>query len=214
MGFNGEYRRVVTQCFLVRHGEIGANVERLWHGSTDSELTSRGQQQVAHLGRHFSNKSYRITGIYSSPLKRTMSTAQAIADQHSMAVSPVPGLIEFGVGEWEGLSYEVIASEHGFFDKIALNQDFSPNGGESVNQVAARMHETFFSLVDQHRGEKIVLVGHGAAFAILMAGLLEGAHYPFFDHHMSNTGISLLEVAADNAVRRAWFDETGHLPVE
>ena len=203
---------MVTQCFLVRHGEIEANVERLWHGTTDGLLTPTGHDQIGHLGQHFYDRKLDISKIYSSPLKRTMKTAEAIAGPQNMEVTPVPGLIEFGVGEWEGLSYEVIATEHKFFDKIAENQDFSPIGGESVNQVAERINRAFFSLVDQHRGEKIVMVGHGAAFAILMAGLLEGAHYPFFDHHMSNTGISLLEVASDNAVKRAWFDDTGHLP--
>ncbi len=56
-----------------------------------------------------------------------------------------------------------------------------------------------------------MLVGHGAAFAILMAQLIDGAAYPFYDHHMSNTGVSRLEVTVDNVVSRPMFDDTGHL---
>ena len=196
---------------LVRHGEIQANVERLWHGTTDSDLTVTGAQQVKHLGLHFSDINVTISKIYSSPLMRTVKTAQAIGQHQNLEVIPIAGLIEFGVGEWEGLSYETIASEHRFFDLIAEDQNFQPVGGESVNQVADRITKAFFSLVEQHRGERIVMVGHGAAFAILMAGLLEGSPFPFFHHHMSNTGVSVLEVAEDNSVQRRSFDATEHL---
>ncbi len=202
---------MVTTCFLVRHGEIQANVERLWHGSTDSDLTPEGQKQISQLGQHYSDKNHSISAIYTSPLKRTIKTAQAISQARGAQVEPIAELVEYGIGEWEGLSYETIATQHGFFDSIAANQDFKPRGGESVNQVAERVLGAFYSLVDKHRGEQIMLVGHGAAFAILMAELLDGASYPFHDHHMSNTGVSRLEVSAENHVSRPVFDNTEHL---
>lgn len=211
MDLNGEHWRVVTTCYLVRHGQIQANVDRLWHGTTDSELTDLGQRQIRDVGLRFGDNNSYISAIYSSPLKRTMKTAGAISKALSQVVEPIQGLIEYGIGDWEGLSYETLGQKHDFYGKIAQDQDYQPEGGESVNQVSERMISAFYGLVEQHRGQNIVLVGHGAAFAILMATLLDGSGFPFYDHHMSNTGVTTLEVTPDNAVSRPLFDCTLHL---
>ena len=202
---------MVTECFLVRHGEIEANVEGKWHGTTDSELTQLGRRQTKRLGDRFREEYADISVIYASPLKRTMNTAQAIADGLEQMVTPIAGLIEYGVGEWEGLSYEVMSEEHQFFAKMAADHHFSAPGGESLFQVHERIRSTFFQLIEAHRGEKIALVGHGAAFAVLMADLLEGQRFPFYHHQMGNTGISHLTVTDENEVTRLSFSDGEHL---
>ena len=39
-----------TVIYLVRHGEIDANVARRWFGSTDGELNANGIAQADRLG--------------------------------------------------------------------------------------------------------------------------------------------------------------------
>ncbi|MFT6016307.1 MAG: broad specificity phosphatase PhoE, partial [Candidatus Azotimanducaceae bacterium] len=68
---------MVAELILIRHGEIDANVKRLWHGTTDSELNQLGLRQAAALGEKIHGKYPYITKVYSSPLKRTMRTAEA-----------------------------------------------------------------------------------------------------------------------------------------
>src|SRR3970282_519245 len=46
----------------------------------------------------------RLKAIYSSPLERTMQTAQALAAVHGLRVHKRPGLIETDLGSWEGQS--------------------------------------------------------------------------------------------------------------
>ena len=63
---------------LVRHGETYANVEKVWHGHTDTELTPRGLRQASLLGEHF-HQYMKPDVIYASPLQRAKMTAEAIA---------------------------------------------------------------------------------------------------------------------------------------
>lgn len=200
---------MVAELILIRHGEIDANVKRLWHGTTDSELNQLGQQQAAALGEKIHYKYSNITKVYCSPLKRTLNTAQAVAKGLNQAPELCPDLIEFGIGEFEGTSHSDLQNVHGFFTQIAESQDFALPGGESVNGVSQRMNRAFKSLVAQHSGERIALVGHGAAFGILLACLLDGKPFPFFERHLSNTGIAHLRVA--DSVELVSFDDTGHL---
>ena len=67
-----------TTVYLVRHGQIDADVERRWFGSTDSSLNAKGQQQADRLASLFKKQYPTITASYSSPLKRTMSTAKGL----------------------------------------------------------------------------------------------------------------------------------------
>lgn len=200
---------MVAELILIRHGEIDANVKRLWHGTTDSELNHLGQRQAAALGENVHGKYSNITKVYSSPLKRTLNTAEAVSSGLKQVPELCPDLIEYGIGEFEGTSYSDLQDVHGFFAKIAESQDFALPGGESVNGVSQRMNRAFKDLVAKHSGERIALVGHGAAFGILLATLLDGKPFPFFERHLSNTGIAHLRVA--DSIELLSFDDTGHL---
>tara|TARA_R110002072_G_scaffold50835_1_gene136426 strand:+ start:21487 stop:22095 length:609 start_codon:yes stop_codon:yes gene_type:complete len=199
---------VVAELILIRHGEIDANVQRLWHGTTDSELNQLGQRQADALGQKIHDKYPDITKVYCSPLKRTLNTAKAVAVGLGQVPELCPDLIEYGIGEFEGTSYEDL-QKHGFFTEIANSQDFALPGGESVNGVCGRMTRAFQSLVASHPEERIALVGHGAAFGILLASLLDGNPFPFFERHLSNTGIAHLQVS--DSIGLLSFDDTDHL---
>ena len=176
---------MVAELILIRHGEIDANVQRLWHGTTDSELNQLGQRQADALGQKIHDKYPDITKVYCSPLKRTLNTAKAVAVGLGQVPELCPDLIEYGIGEFEGTSYEDL-QKHGFFTEIA-----------------------FQSLVASHPEERIALVGHGAAFGILLASLLDGNPFPFFERHLSNTGIAHLQVS--DSIGLLSFDDTDHL---
>lgn len=200
---------MVTELILVRHGEIDANVKRLWHGTTDSELNAKGQAQISALRQVVHDRYPSITKVYSSPLKRTMKTAEAVSAGLNQSPQTFPALIEYGIGEFEGTSYDDLDKVHDFFTQIAASQDFALPGGESVNGVSQRIHGGVKELVAAHPGERIALVGHGAAFAILISGFLTGKPFPFFEHHLSNTGIAHLKVS--DSVELLRFDDVEHL---
>ncbi len=199
----------MASLYLIRHGEIDANVQQRWHGSTDSELNPNGVSQAARMGEYVNEKYPDISIIYSSPLKRTLETADALSRVANTELVCHSGLREFGIGKLEDAPYLALLEDHRFFDAIEENHNYRPSGGESVNQVRDRMLSAAQEIRDRHTGEHVALVSHGAAIAILLSQLFNGIPFPFSGYHMSNTGVTLINW--DFEPKLISFDETLHL---
>jgi len=194
---------------LVRHGEIAANAARVWHGSTDSELTELGRAQAERTALHLAGRAPRPAALYTSPLARTRETARSIGRR--LALEPVvePGLAEYGIGELEGESYENLLRVHGFFARIASDPGFAPPGGESPRQVIERMSEALGRLARTHRGEEVVVVSHGAALGLALGALLDRDSTQWQRYHLSNCALS--ELVLEPAPRLLSWNRTEHL---
>ena len=73
--------RVMTEIFLLRHGETEWNAEGRFQGQRDSPLTARGREQAAQLGRILLRTfaDGRVPPFHVSPLGRTQDTAAIIS---------------------------------------------------------------------------------------------------------------------------------------
>jgi broad specificity phosphatase PhoE len=119
-----------------------------------------GRKQVERLG--LALKGTKIDAIYSSPLKRALYTAIAIASHHQLAVQVEPDLREMEVGELEGVS---IAETGANFSQFLLQWRQGQGseklpGGESVADLANRLWATIQSIKEKHRQETVVVVSH------------------------------------------------------
>jgi len=199
----------MTTFYLIRHGQIDANIEGLWHGSTDSPLNETGEMQAKKMGKYISRKYPSISTIYSSPLKRTIKTAEALSGHLDLEPVPHSGLREYGVGEWEGHDYDVIIEKYQFMTLLEKDHDFAPPGGESLNGVRDRILAAFEDIRQKHPDEHVAIVGHGAAMAIGLSAILLGKVLPFYDYHMANTGVSILRWDPDPEL--VHFNEIDHL---
>ena len=97
------YPDPVALAILVRHGRTAANTDGVLAGRAPGvHLDETGRRQAEEVGRRLAGLP--LTRIVSSPLERTLETAQAIA----AARTPRPrirrdkGLIECGYGDWTG----------------------------------------------------------------------------------------------------------------
>jgi broad specificity phosphatase PhoE len=193
---------------LVRHGQIAANVSRVWHGSTDSELTERGLEEARRTADHLAS-ARNVRALYSSPLLRTRQTAEAIAARLGLVPRLEPGLAEYGIGELEGVSYADLLNVHGFFARIRSDRDFAPPGGESPRQVLERAIGALHRIARTHRGEEVVIVSHGAALGLALGELLHGDPDRWMELHLSNCAVS--ELVLEPAPRLLAWNRTDHL---
>jgi broad specificity phosphatase PhoE len=208
-----------TTIYLARHGEIKANVDQRWHGSTDSELTDAGKEQAELLASYLHGGEIAFDAIYTSPLKRARQTAEPTARLLGIEPLPLDGLAEFDIGVLENRSYEDLLNKDGFYRRIEEDINFAPPRGESVIQVGARMIDAIRKVGREHAGETVLMVSHGAAIAIALSYLLDGAYYPFHQYHSSNTGLTHLSIPGDaiesdtmgEAIELRSFNRTDHL---
>lgn len=194
---------------IVRHGQTSANLEGVWHGSTNTPLTPHGRRQAQAVGAHIDAHLRPVTHVYASPLERALHTAEAIADPLGLAPRVDPALVEYDLGDWEGLSFHHLFEEKKLFHHMRSDPHFRPHGGESPLQVGDRLAGALRRISDAHPGERVVVVTHGGAMSIAFGVLLEG-DYSRWDRMMKNCAISELRLGPRPELMR--FNFVDHLP--
>ena len=83
----------MTKIILARHTETDWNqMRRIQGGGSNVPLNEKGLNQAELLAQRL--KGEEIQAIYSSPLKRTLDTANIIAGYHNLEVKPEPAFKE------------------------------------------------------------------------------------------------------------------------
>lgn len=103
-----------------------------------------------------------LTAIYSSPLKRAMATANAIAGAHKLNVVPESGLREIHVGEFEGMSLEKFAQGFSQFmvDWQSKGEEVNFKGGENLGNFKDRVWKTIQRIVRENSDGRVAVVSH------------------------------------------------------
>ncbi|MFP6837648.1 MAG: histidine phosphatase family protein [Pseudomonadales bacterium] len=194
----------MASILLLRHGQILANKQGRWHGSTDSALTWRGRRQVRRTARHLEIREPAITAIYTSPLQRCLNTAESIGKRLGIEVEVREDLREYAIGEWEDLSFRELAERHDFVNKAASDPEFAPPDGESLSQVAQRIVPVVHAINDSHAAQ-----GHGAAMAIPLAAIIDNDPVVWTSYHLTNCSLTELVLSPSPYVN--FFNSTQHL---
>lgn len=202
----------MTRIIVVRHGQTAWNEgqgER-FRGRADVELDDKGVKQAVATAARLAQ--WEAAAIYSSPLKRTLSTASILAEPLKLQVQPTEGLIDIDYGRWQGLSLKEAEGDDSKLYKLWLK---SPHlvtfpQGESLEQVQKRVVSTVESLVPQHPGQSIVLVSHKVVCKVLFCNLLGLDTSHFWELQQDPCAINLVEVD-ENAVAIVSLNDNCHL---
>jgi broad specificity phosphatase PhoE len=168
----------MVEIILARHGQTAWNVEEVFRGQIDVELNQTGIKQAELLAEYLSGQ--KIEAVYSSPLKRALKTAEAIASRHRLVVEVSPGLIDGDFGQWQGLSLREVKDK---YKKLYEQWAQSPQlveipGGESLDVVRERALKVVNEVIARHSGA-VVLVAHRVVNKVLICALLglDNSHF-------------------------------------
>ena len=200
-----------TLLTLVRHGQTSANLDGVWHGSTNTLLTEHGRGQAAAAAA-FIEANYKPVGtVYASPLDRAHKTAERIAERLGLVPRIDSDLAEYDLGDWEGMSFQSLYQDKKLFDRMKSDPHYRPHGGESPKQVGDRLVGSLRRIAARHPGERVVVVSHGGALSIAF-GLLLDNDYSSWNRMMKNCAIT--ELVLDPRPELVSFNRTEHLPPE
>lgn len=154
-------KELSTQVFFIRHGKTDFPLDRIYcDDREDPPLSAEGERQVAATAKLLS--SLDLAAVYTSPTRRTATTAQAIAAGRALTPVSVPALRERHFGIWEGLYFHEI--ERDFPDAYGRwkrdNAGFKPEGGESVHDLLLRLNSWMDGIISQHAGRRVAIVSH------------------------------------------------------
>lgn len=158
-----------VRLFLARHGE--ADHETGLVTDDGGWLTATGRAQARALGERL--RGERVARVWSSPLSRAVQTAEIAAGVLGVDVVVREGLREYGVGTLAGTDADEAAALGPVFAAWAAGDDAATiPGGEALAAVAARVARVLDEVRDVHRGEAVLVVGHGGALALALPELL------------------------------------------
>jgi probable phosphoglycerate mutase len=133
-------------------------------------LNEEGRAQVQALARRLG--SLPLAAIYSSPLERTLETAQPLAEVQGLVVEVREDLGETRYGDWTGRALKELREE----DLWPVVQVYPGGarfpGGESMREVQARMVAELDAIRDAHPGETVAVVSHSDPIKMAVAHYL------------------------------------------
>ncbi len=158
----------MTHLIIVRHAEAEGNINRRFHGHTDSALTENGHKQAERLAEKLLGVDINI--IYSSDLTRAYQTAKHIADIKGLDVNVIKGLREIDGGDWENELWEVLPEK---WPEVYHHWENNPHlvempNGETMSEMQERAIEEIKTLVEKNVGRSICVVTHGTLLKALL----------------------------------------------
>ncbi len=159
-----------NRFFIARHGHAVSNKEDFvssWpEVNGNIHLTPEGEAQVRETAAMLKKEGVDL--IVASDLKRTKQTAELMQEVTGAELRFDPRLREINFGILNG---KMEAEYAAHFSSLEDKMTRAPEGGESLEDVRARMVATVLDLDRAHQGKTIVIVSHGDAIWSLMTAL-------------------------------------------
>jgi len=200
----------VSKVYLVRHGQTAWNVGEIFRGRADIPLDETGKQEVHLAGEALKDET--LHAVYSSPLSRSIETAENIAKFHNIPVTPFDPIIDISYGEWEGLENQEVKKKypelHALWQREPHKIKFP--GGESLDEVRFRTVKGLEDLLAKHENENFVLVAHRVPNKVICCALL-GLDNSHFWRIQQDTASTNLFIYRDGQWIIAFLNDTSYL---
>ena len=195
---------------LLRHGQTPMSVQQRYAGRSDPPLTEAGVQQAAAAAKRLASAGFGV--IVTSPLLRTVQTAQAVAAVTGAAVVTDDGFRETDFGAWEGLTFaEVRERWPAEISAWLADPDVAPPGGESFTDVSARVTEALDRLLAARAGQTVLIVSHVTPIKTLVAAALLAPPAALYRMHLDVAALCEIDWYADGPAVLRSFNDTSHL---
>jgi broad specificity phosphatase PhoE len=203
-----------TRLVLLRHGQTQLSVHRRYSGRGNPPLTDTGLRQAAAAADRLAGPAGlgEIAAVLTSPLGRARQTADAVAKATGVPVTELDDLTETDFGEWEGLSFQEASERDPELHRRWLTDpSVTTPGGESFDQVLARVREARDRIVTEHGGSTVVVVSHVTPIKTLLRIGLDAGPSLLFRLHLDLASLSVVEFYPDGNASVRLVNDTAHL---
>lgn len=145
---------------LVRHAEVDNPGHLVYSDLPGFGLSPRGLEQARRVGRYLGPRP--VVAIWSSPLERSLRTAEEIAARTGVPVKVDPGLTEWRVtSRWRGHAWSDLPDTFpGELEAYLQHPEHLEFAEESLDDLAERMATTARRLDTEHPHGDVVIVSH------------------------------------------------------
>ncbi len=197
----------MTRLLLIRHCESTWNLVGRYQGRIDTELSELGMKQAEMIAEHIKN-SFKLSVLYSSPLRRALHTAVIIATKLGIGVEVREGLTEIDHGAWNGLLRSEVEKRYGPILNEWLTHPGRVRmpGGEGLMDVLDRAWRVVEEIIEKHEGEDVGICSHNAVLKVIILKALSLPLDNFWRIGIDNASLSLLSL--DGEMRLSYLNDT------
>ena len=160
---------------LVRHGQSDWNLNNLFTGWRDVDLTEKGVDEAREAGRKLKAQGIKFDVAFTSVLKRAQRTLDLMLTELGQTTIPIfkdQALNERDYGELVGLNKDDARKKWGE-EQVHIwrrSYDVAPPGGESLKDTLARALPYYVTdiLPRVLRGERVLVAAHGNSLRALV----------------------------------------------
>lgn len=167
----------MTTFFLVRHAVTEHTGKRLSGWMEGISLTEEGREQAEAVAESLADTTFEA--VYSSPIARTLETANLIAARHDLRVQTRRDLGEVEYGGWTNRQLKSLMRT-----KLWTTVQRWPSAarfpeGESLREVQVRALAEIEKIAEKHPKGKVCCVSHGDVIKLIVAHYM-GVHIDLF----------------------------------
>ncbi|CAN5705665.1 histidine phosphatase family protein [soil metagenome] len=159
--------------YFLRHGQTSFSRANAFCGAgLNPHLTEDGLRMAELFAKGYADTKWKA--IYTSPLKRTLETANPVCTATGLSPQLRDGLKEIGYGQWEGKTTQEVDSEF-HDDYIRWTADpawYPPTGGEAAISIAHRSIQVIEEIQQIYEEGNVLIVSHKATIRIMLCSLL------------------------------------------
>lgn len=158
-------RKFIGMCYNKSMFKRKCKITFISHGATvhtmdgiisDAEkypkLNEFGEEEIEKVCEYLKSRAVPYDKIYTSSSARCTQSAQIIAKLFKKEITSID-LPARNHGEWSGRSYADLIDQYG--PKLILQQ---PENGESLKDFNKRVSQTIDKLVEENKGNRIIVV--------------------------------------------------------
>ncbi|MCX6716317.1 MAG: class I tRNA ligase family protein [Candidatus Taylorbacteria bacterium] len=149
-----------NKFFLMRHGESETNIKEIHSSDLKAKyhLTEKGKDQAKAGAEALKDKKIDI--IFSSPILRTVETAEIVSrilGKKEKEIKTDTRIGEFKLGKYDGKS---VADYYKDFPTLEDRLKHAPEGGECYKDVEKRVISFFEEIDKKYEGKNILVITH------------------------------------------------------
>ena len=186
-----------TRIHLIRHGQVVGHDQKRYNGQTDVALTDLGIEQYHCLKERLADAP--ISACYTSDLTRCQTGAHIICEQFSLEPVRRSELRELNIGVWEGLTWQEVQSNwpEEWQARLADLVHFRVARGENLLEVEARVMPVIAEIVERHKGQELLVVGHGGVNRIVLLNAIGAPLAGMFNIEQTYGCYNIIDYYAD-----------------
>ena len=198
--------------YFLRHGQTALSREDVFCGSgLDPELTPEGMEMAHAFAKAYREAEWQA--VYSSGLRRSITTAQPLCDALEINLQVRAELNEIAYGRWEGLTKEQVSKEFQdeYISWLADPAWHAPTDGEPAVVIAQRGLQVIEQIQKRFTSGNVLIVSHKATIRIILCSLL-GIDVGLFRYRLACPvgSVSMVEFTSTGPMLKA-LAERSHL---